>query len=441
MKSMDLVTVDNVPERLIVSKEYTLPNDYITVVPEITSDPDVDLMNHQTNLTIYTRSQGNLPNEYFIQPSFVDAFIQYDSESINIDLPVFEPVVPYEPSQEELETFFTNLFSNILSKGDTNQVYQLLMEIDTEAFVNESGLKLLLIPGKKESTLELMMNILPSTRNLFNIIYLRSKFNRSLIPIQVIEDVLTDTQYIWELPKDKEVIEYSLDRIPKTDSICHPVDQKGQQFSETTAGKANKYISIADVPETFNDSGLAAEDIFSVFVVYLEPLDDRLVLKIAFARINFAEIGSKHAHVVVNMLPNNFHYLFSGEMIIENGVFSYNLNSGMFYHLHKAPGMKRNFTLDVSSYDHSLKTDEYNYVRGFLFSNTLHWEEFSRAVMESLLEKPVQLKGNIRRSKMKLTQEQLSEYCIRKNFSFKTFPNKKSCESGTGGKDVCEQGV
>lgn len=441
MKSMDLVTVDNVPERLIVSKEYTLPNDYITIVPEITSDPDVDLMNHQTNLTIYTRSQGNLPSEYFIQPSFVDAFIQYDSESINIDLPVFEPVVPYEPSQEELETFFTNLFSNILSKGDTNQVYQLLMEIDTEAFVNESGLKLLLIPGKKESTLELMMNILPSTRNLFNIIYLRSKFNRSLIPIQVIEDVLTDTQYIWELPKDKEVIEYSLDRIPKTDSICHPVEQKGQQFSETTAGKANKYISIADVPETFNDSGLAAEDIFSVFVVYLEPLDDRLVLKIAFARINFAEIGSKHAHVVVNMLPNNFHYLFSGEMIIENGVFSYNLNSGMFYHLHKAPGMKRNFTLDVSFYDHSLKTDEYNYVRGFLFSNTLHWEEFSRVVMESLLEKPVQLKGNIRRSKMKLTQEQLSEYCIRKNFSFKTFPNKKSCESGTGGKDVCEQGV
>jgi hypothetical protein len=253
-----------------------------------------------------------------------------------------------------------------------------------------------------------------------------------------VEKVLTDVRYIWELPTEKEVLDYSLDRIPKTDSNCQPVGQKGRNFTETTAGKANKYVRIADVPETFNDSGIVSEDVFSVFVVYLEPEDDHLTLKIAFARVNFAEIGSKHAHVVVNMLPEKFHYVFSGEMIIENGIFSYNLNSGMFYHLHKAPGMKRNFTQEVCSMDISANSEEYNYVRGFLFSNTLHWEEFSKVVMESLLERPMVLKGNIRRPKMLLDDVQLSEYCTRRNFSFRVFPNKKSCEGDTAGVDMCK---
>jgi hypothetical protein len=410
------------------------------VLPEITADPDTDLVNHQTNMTIYERSSGILSSEFFIFPSFyVTATIMYESVYIDLELPVFEPLVPVEPSQNQLENYFTRFFSNVLSKGDSYTVYNLLSEIDTDAFFEGEELKLLIIPGRRESTLDTVMSLLSiEVGNMYNIMKLRSNLNQITISLDTVESVFTDLQYVWELPQEREVVDYSLDRIPKTVSICQPVDQKGGNFMETTIGKAKKYARIGDVPGTFNDSGETLEDVFSVFVVYLEPEDEKLVLKIAFARVNFAEIGSKHAHVVVNMLPEKFYYVFSGEMIIENSLFYYNLNSGMFYHLHKAPGMKRNFTQDIASMDMISHSDEYNYVRGFLFSNTLHWEEFSKVVMESLLERPMVLKGNIRRPKMALDKTQLSEYCSQRNFSFQVFPSKKACEGGSSGVDMCK---
>jgi len=440
LQPMGLRTVDQLPETMMVSKRTPVPDDYLIVIPEITTDPDTDLVNHQTNMSIYERSSGNLSSEFFIYPEFyITVTITYESYDMDLELPVFQPILPVEPSQEQLETYFTSFFSSVLSKGDADTVYKLLTEIDTEAFFEGESLKMAILPGRRESTLETVMSLLPpGTSNLYNIIKLRSRMHQKSIPLPIVESVLTDLQYVWELPQEKEVISYSLDRIPKTDSNCQPVDQKGGNFLETTPGKAKKYVRIGDVPETFNDSGELATDVFTVFVVYLEPEDDKLVLKVAFARVNFAEIGSKHAHVVVNMLPEKFHYVFSGEMIIENGVFSYNLNSGMFYHLHKAPGMKRNFTQEPASVVMSSQSDEYNYVRGFLFSNTLHWEEFSKVVMESLLERQLVLKGNLRRPKMLLNEKQLSEYCTRRNFSFRVYSSKKACEGDSSGIDMCK---
>jgi hypothetical protein len=431
--TMGLTVVGRLPPGMAISRDTPVPSDYLIILPDITKDSDADLIHHMTNMSIYERAPKILPKDSFLLPSdYVNVLIRYESGEVEFELPVFEPSELHEPSEAESIGYFTELFSNVLSKGDVSQVYQLLMEIDTEAFVQCPSLKLILVPGRREFSLP------PGVEHLFQIMRLRSKFHLQPIPLNLIEKVLTDMIDSWELPQEKEVIDYSLDRIPKTDSVCQPVEQKALEFTETTAGKAKQYVRISDVPDTFDDSGMLVRDVFSVFVVYLEPEGEQWLLKIAIARVNFAEIGSKHAHVAIHMLPRRFRYVFSGEMILEDGAFSYNLNSGMFYHLHKAPGMKRNFTQDVSSVDMSTNSEEYSYVRGFLFSNTLHWEEFSKVVMESLLETPVVLKGNIRRPKMKLSGDQLSAYCSRENFSFRVFPTKKACEAEISGKDLCQ---
>jgi hypothetical protein len=169
-----------------------------------------------------------------------------------------------------------------------------------------------------------------------------------------------------------------------------------------------------------------------VFLVYLAPKDDdneSLQLRIAIARMNFSELGSKHAHLVTNLLPDKFHYLFSGEMILENGDIKYNLNSGMFYHMHKARGKVREFTQDVGSFDISSHPIEYNYVRSHLFPETLCWESLSEIVMESILGQPVTFAGNIKKPRLSISRDQIEEHCQDSNFSFLVFPTKQKCST------------
>jgi hypothetical protein len=429
-----LTLVDNIPsETMSVKLPRGVGEDFLVMLPEITTDADIDISNYESLTTIY-REMDLLPGDvqnHFTKPiTFMDLSVKYPSGSFVFSVPVFSPAIPYSPTREERVMYMERLFSSVLTKGVPDQFYKLFLQLDTSIFVAEPSVRLLLLPRKGDSDIIEYLNDNPRLKNLLECIRLQALGTAAPVSMDVLDQVFTDMRDVWLLPKEGEIREYSLDRIPRSDEHCYPILWDNNILTETTPGNADHFIKFRDVSATFKDPGRLQEDFFSVFLVYLAPKDDEsLQLKIAIARMNFSELGSKHAHLVTNLLPDNFHYLFSGEMILENGDIKYNLNSGMFYHMHKARGKVREFTQDVGSFDISGHPIEYNYVRSHLFPETLCWESLSEIVMESILGQPVTFAGNIKKPRLSISRDQIEEHCQDPNFSFLVFPTKQKCST------------
>jgi len=441
---MGLTTVENIsPDMTIFATDEALMGEYVVLLPDITSDPENDQASFQSMLQIYktvTSFPKPVQDMFTIPFTYASLTVTYNSGvEMVFNVPVFQPFLFYEPTNTEKKTYFETLFSLVLTRGLATPFYSLLLQMDSDAFLAHPGVQLLLVPQRRPSRTEQLMADFPRMKAMFESIWLQAKHFPKIIPIELMDEVLTEVKDSWLLPQEDEVKEYSLDRIPRSSEHCYPVRWEGSVMKETTPGDANNFIQFSDVPETFLDNGVLQENVFSVFVVYLSPQDDgKMHVNIAVARINFSELGSKHAHLVVNLLPERYHYLFSGEMIIQQGQIKYNLNSGMFYHLHRASGKQREFTEGIENFDSSAHSEDYAYVRSHFFPESLNWETMSKMVMEGIFKQKVTFAGNIRKPRLSITTDQIEEFCKKESFAFWTYTNKESCKTmDTTGGNMC----
>lgn len=407
-----------------------LDTDYC-LFPDVSHDNDTNLMN-QTSLM--KRIDGIIDenfNKFFLKP--------YSRTTIlisKLEFPTFiyrdlslEQIPP-----EELVNLIGELLTVVLRTNNLDFYISYVRNLHVDQFVRvESTKTIAIVPFSpkyihvKISILDILKEKDENIRKAIQYIHLRLS-NRNRINADVLDRSFNHiVSRYWDLPSEAEIVEYSIERIMNNGEICHPVlkDDNGELI-ETS--RTNRYIRIKDRPETFLDTGLLDNE-FSNYIVYLERSSTGLVTKIALTKVNFKDIGSKHAHMILNMMPDNFYYLFSGEIMRGEYGIEYNLNSGMFYNIH-IDSTRENNVKDLHHLD---------YIASFLVPEYLNWDIFSKIVLESLLQERV-IGGDILvRPNLILNVNQLDEYCNVHGFSLKEYPNKRYCENNSVGRERCEK--
>lgn len=413
-------------DTVTVTSSEALMDDSLIYMPEITADKELDQSNHESMMVIYDTNP--FMDLFHLPESRALMTVKYGSEYATFKVPVFHSFILYAPTNQEKYNLFQTLFSRGINKGFSNLLYSLISQNELDAFVAAPETRMILLPQRRDSSLMEYIEQFSDLKNMFEIMRLQTIHSNDIVPIEILDKVLTEVKDSWMLPQEDEVKEYSMDRIPRSNEHCFPANWSGNVLTETTPGNADHFVKFKDVPETFHDQGLLQENFFSVFVVYLSPQDSGdMHLNIVIGKMNFSEIGSKHAHLVVNLLPEKFHYLFSGEMIKEGDEIKYNLNSGMFYHLHKQRG-RREFVNNVGDFNFDEEDDVSRYVRSHFYPETLCWETMSNMVLNSIFQRKVRFVGNIRKPRLSITTDEIEEHCKTNiNFSFLAYTDKKKC--------------
>jgi len=274
---------------------------------------------------------------------------------------------------------------------------------------------------------------------LFLVQLIRSRMEIQFFSIGTIQDSLLKISRLMEWPEQDEMKKYAIERLQTGNEDCHPVSKRfvntTSVFKETDEQHADSYIRVWDTENTYRRVEEPDLHFFSNYIVYVTISENgSFVPAICISPVHFADIGSKHAHLLIRDLPDKYYYLFSGELAREasSKYVIFNLNSGMFYHKQLEPNRKPN----LSIFD--LTSDESGTLQSYFCSEVLNWTLLAQKILSSLLSEPVIFVRNLR-PYLKLTEERLGSYCKIDGFSLKEYTSMKQCTSGGFGRSKCSQ--
>ena len=389
-------------------------------------DSENDAVVHLNYLSEFSVIQ-QLPiplNGFFVQP--MDKYKLGKTNTL-----IFEPFRMVSTSIGERTNLITDCYVAIVQTGRSDIYSKFLFDKKRYTFVGtDFGFKILWLP----KTLPDSTNITDeSILNIEHIIVNRNKHNT--FSIELLQNTLNATANLIEWPSERELKEYSIERLQIGNQTCHPVKKGSREivYNESDHDTADAFIRVWDTLTTYRDVQFE-KNIFSNYIVYLRLTEDNLLVPdICIASVEFVDIGSKHAHLVLSALPEHFFYLFSGELIRESsGNVLYNLTSGMFYYMQ----LESNRRNDLSLFDLQQQTEEQEVITSYLCKEAFNWESFSQIVLSTLLNEQVFFVSNLR-PYISLTNDALSIYCNHEGFSLREYGNLNHCTGKGFGRNKC----
>lgn len=414
------------------------------LIPKITSDIDSDVMKQRAVLQRFEKIENFSPQlrKHFILPKkTTNITLLATPHKREIPTLIFEGFKTSNIETDDVVHLLNQIIRKILITNNLNIYYRYIQNLRFENLVKDSQTHTLLILATpvSNSNIPLVEQLTDNTEltHLLRLLDVRKHYyNSEPLPLNDIDRFLVSIiDTYMELPNSKETTQYSESRIVQNSRNCHPIQKDSVgNYVESDEGNTKRYIRITDKKETLEDRKIL-EDEFCNFIVYIDATDNIIRLKIAVANVNFEDIGSKHAHVVLGMLPKDFYFLFSGELMRDRGFVRYNLNSGMFYHLQLDTNRKNTLTFD--NFNNFNKSKEEEYLFSLFSKDLFNWEVLSESILQSLLGHRVFLDDSGLRPKLTMGEAQLMRFCEVEEFSFKEYPSKHHCQILRSGRERC----